>query len=64
MEKIYTMWCIKNQSGYISPSSAHFYKRDAIREWIKGSGESWEYWRDKFGNKAVKVLVTIKEIEK
>jgi len=57
------MWCIKNQSNSIS-IRLFLTRREAIADWIKDSGATWEYWHRKFNHRAVKVLVTIEEITK
>lgn len=35
-------------------------KRQCIQDFIKGSGETWEYWRDKWKFKCVNANQTIK----
>ncbi len=60
----YIMWGIENEHGIIFPFTLQFTKRIAIKKFISGSEMYWPEIKKKYNHRAVKVLVTIKEIEK
>lgn len=49
----------RTNSSYIVPYSFRERKREAIRDFIEGSGNSWKYWKKHFNFRAVRATETI-----
>lgn len=49
---------------YISWGTQSRKRKDAIANFIEGSGNSWRYWKEKYNFCCERVLITIETIEK
>ena len=63
------LWCVVNNNhpARVEPyqiwTTLSYYKKDSIKKFIEGSGQSWNHWYSKYNFRCVKVEVTIKEIK-
>jgi len=48
-----------NGQKFIDRESFAFTKNGCIKNFIKGSGETWEYWRRKYNFRCVRATMTI-----
>jgi hypothetical protein len=44
---------------YICPNSFRLTKRACISDFVKGSGNDWSYWRNKYNFRAQRATLTI-----
>jgi len=49
-----------NGEKYIVNFSFAYTKNGCIKEFINGSGHTWEYWRRKYNFRCVRAIMTIK----
>jgi hypothetical protein len=47
---------------YILPTTFKHTRKEAITEFLKGSGSPWRYWRDKYNFRCVKAISVISVI--
>jgi len=49
-----------NEKAMFFPESFRVTRKEAIQDFIKGSGNPWEYWRKKMNFRCVKAESTVK----
>lgn len=59
------MWCVLTHchpatgTSIFIESTLSYYKKDSIKKFTEGSGNTWNYWKRKFNYRCEKVTVTI-----
>lgn len=56
-------WAVMGKDGTVYMRRLNTLKRDAIADFVEGTSETWDYWRNKYFFRCIKVRVQITPID-